>query len=165
MPDPLPFAEDVNYWKTGQSAPDTWTDKTIAQIQRLGGEVRRYAFGYDLAAGRQAFMLEFTIDGAAYKIVWPVLPTRGTDNRSARRQSATLLYHDVKARCISAAILGKRAVFFSFLVLPDGRTAAEVATPELEMALPEMFRKQLPAPTGYVDGNVVEIECTEDVIE
>ena len=153
----LPFAEDVNYWKTGQSAPDTWIDKAIAQIEKLGGEVLRYAFGHDHAVGRQAFLLEFNIDGEAYKIVWPVLPTRGSDNRSARRQSATLLYHDVKARCISSAILGKRAAFFSFLMLSDGRTAAEVATPALTRALPEMFSRQLPSPDVVIEGEVKEI--------
>ncbi len=153
----LPFAEDTNYWKTGQSSPDTWTDKAIAQIEHLGGEVLTYAFGHDHARGRQGFMLEFAIDGEVFKIVWPVLPTRGKDNRSARRQSATLLYHDVKARCISAAILGKRAAFFSYLVLPDGRTAAEVATPALADAAPEMFRRQLPAPEMTVDGIVREM--------
>ena len=36
---PLPYAEDVNYWKTGQSAPDTWLDHAKTEIAAAGGAV------------------------------------------------------------------------------------------------------------------------------
>jgi len=64
----------------------------------------------------------------------------GKNEASARIQAATMLYHDVKARCVSAKVIGKRTAFFSYLMLPDGRSAATVATPELAIQLPEMFQ-------------------------
>ena len=59
-----------------------------------------------------------------------------------------------KAKCISATVLGVRAAFFSYLALPDGRTAAEVSTPELAQSIPELFGpnvRQLPS-GDYDDG-------------
>lgn len=50
-----------------------------------------------------------------------------------------MLYHDVKAKSISAKVLGTRAAFFSYLMLPDGRTAAEASTPELLEAMPKLL--------------------------
>lgn len=90
-------------------------------------------------------MLAFKIGGDRFKIHWPVLPSKGGHERAARVQAATMLYHDVKARCISAAVLGARAAFFSFLMLPDGRAVIEVSTPELMQAIPSIFAPQLGA--------------------
>lgn len=57
------------------------------------------------------------------------------------------LSHYVKGACLAALILGKRAAFFPHLLLPDGRTAAEYAAPELLEALPDLFGgvRRLPA--------------------
>ena len=71
--------------------------------------------------------------------MWPVLPTKSGDEKAARIQAATLLYHDIKARAISAAVLGARAAFFTFLMLPDGRTAAAIAAPEIAELMPRML--------------------------
>lgn len=136
----LPYAEDINYWKTGTSSPDTWLDKAIAEIRGAGGKVIGRAFGEDMTTGRSAYMVQFTLEGENFKLVWPVLPTRGGNGRAAQIQAATMLYHDTKARCISAKVLGGKAAFFNFLQLPDGRNASEVATPELINHLPAMFK-------------------------
>lgn len=144
----LPYAEDINYWQTGKSAPDAWIEKAKREIAHIGGKIVGEAFGKDAITGRAAYMLQFILDNEPFKIVWPVLPTRGGREQAARIQAATLLYHDVKARCMAAAVLGKRAAFFSFLALPDGRTMADVATPELASALPDMFR-----PRGLIASN------------
>jgi hypothetical protein len=141
----LPFAEDINYWKTGTSAPDTWIDKAIRQIETLGGEILRHGFGSDVSIGRAAYMLEFVIDRTTYKAIWPVLPTKGNDNRAARRQAATMLYHDVKARCISATVLGARTAFFAYMILPSGGTAATSSSKQLAAAMPSMFGSMHPA--------------------
>lgn len=139
----LPYAEDINYFKTGTSAPDTWLDKAMSEIQAAGGKATGRAFGEDMTSKRSAFMLQFTLDGEAFKLVWPVLPTRGSNARAAQIQAATMLYHDVKARCISAKVLGGKAAFFTYIQLPDGRNASEVSTPDLVNHLPSMF-KMLP---------------------
>lgn len=137
----IPYAEDVNYWQTGKSSPDTWIDNAQREIKSIGGKILGWAFGMESSTGRAAYMLEFELTGERFKIVWPVLPTRSGKNEvSARIQAATMLYHDVKARCVSAKVIGKRTAFFSYLMLPDGRTAATVATPELAIQLPEMFQ-------------------------
>jgi len=134
-----PNAEDVNYWKTSRSSPDAWMDKTKRQIEHLGGQVLMEGFGSEPITGRAAFMLAFRIGNDKFKVIWPVLPSKSGNERAARIQAATMLYHDIKAKCISSAVLGTRAAFFSFLLLPDGRTTAEVSTPELMQAIPELF--------------------------
>jgi hypothetical protein len=132
----LPFAENVNYWKTGQSSPDTWTDRTKRQIEKLGGTVLAEGYGSESITGRSAFMLAFEIAGDRFKVMWPVLTSKSGNEKAARVQAATMLYHDIKAKCISAAVLGSRAAFFSFLVLPDGRAMTELSAPELEQVTP-----------------------------
>lgn len=135
----LPNAEDVNYWKTSKSSPDTWMDRSRRQIEKLGGLILLEGFGSEPSLGRAAYMLAFELDGEGYKVIWPVLYSKTNNEKAARVQAATLLYHDIKAKCISAAVLGARAAFFSFLMLPDGRTAADVAIPELIKLAPAML--------------------------
>ena len=135
----LPYAEDVNYWRTSKSSPDTWMDRSRRQIEKLGAQVLAEGFGSEPGLGRAAYMLAFQLDCERYKVIWPVLPTKTNNNKAARVQAATLLYHDIKAKCISAAVLGTRVAFFSFLMLPDGRTAADVAIPELIKLAPAML--------------------------
>lgn len=131
----LPYAEDLgHYWETGHSAPDVWMEKTRKIIAQVGGEVTTEAFGS--SDGREAYMMAFKIAGDAYKVVWPVLPSRLGRLYSARRQAATLLHYDIKAKAMSAGVLGVKAAFFSYLMLPDGRVASEVATPELGSVFP-----------------------------
>jgi hypothetical protein len=100
----------------------------------MGGEV--LADGFGSAGGRAAFMLAFKFEGQQYKVVWPVLPTRSGKEISAKRQAATLLYYDVKAKAMTASVLGVRVAFFSYLMLQDGRTTSELANPELSGAFP-----------------------------
>jgi len=133
------YAEDVgNYWKTSRTSPDTWLAKAKREIARAGGEILGEAFGSE-QNGRSAYMLAFRFDGEHFKVIWPVLPSKSGDGRAARIQAATMLYHDVKARAVSAKVLGARTAFFSYLMLPDGRTAAQAATPELLEALPKLL--------------------------
>jgi len=135
----MPYADEVNYWKTGTTAPDTWIDNAKKEIARAGGKVLGEAFGRD-ESGRAAYMLDFSFGSERFRAVWPVLPVRNPkDERAARIQAATCLFHDVKARCVSAKVLGTRAAFFNYLLLPDGRTAAQLAAPELTTAWPKLL--------------------------
>ena len=147
----LPYGEDVNYWQTGQSSPDTWIVKTKKLILGLGGQVLMEGFGSDL--DRSAFMLAFEIEGDNFKVIWPVLPSKTGKDLAARRQAATMLYHDTKAKCLSAVIIGARAAFFSYLMLPDGRTAVEASIPELQEDIPSLFSTpQLDSGNDVVEG-------------
>lgn len=132
------YAEDVNYWRTGTSAPDTWIDRAKKEIIAAGGKIGNEAFGRD-EQGRAAYLLEFSFGGERFRAVWPVLKSRAGNERAARIQAATFLYHEIKARCMAAKVLGTRASFFNYLLLPDGRTAAQVAAPELMMLYPKML--------------------------
>lgn len=134
-------AEDLNYWQTSKSSPDTWIDRTKQQIETIGGKV--LAEGYGSSDGRAAYMLAFQLAEEQFKIVWPVLPSRTGNQRAARVQAATMLYRDVKARCVSAQVLGTRNAFFAFLMLPDGQTISQVNTERLLNALPQLNRHQL----------------------
>lgn len=131
----LPYAEDINYWKTSKSTPDTWLDKAEGVIEGLGGQVSVRAKGK--TNGKTAFLMEFTFNPEKFRIVWPVLPSERGDTRSAERQAATLLYHDVKARSLRASIFGNRSAFFDFLQLEDGRTVTQLSSQELIDYIPK----------------------------
>jgi len=136
----LPYAEDVgHYWQTSQSSPDTWIDRAKKVIENLGGAVLTEGFGS--AAGRAAFILAFEIMGQKYRIVWPVLPTYRGSAASAKRQAATMLFHDVKAKAMSASVLGVEAAFFSYMMLPDGRVSSELTSPQLGDAFPKLIQQ------------------------
>lgn len=121
------YAEDVNYWQSSQSQPDTWIDRAKREISSVGGKVAAEAFGAT-ADGRAAFMLAFMLGGDSYRIEWPVLPSRTGKDKAAKVQAATMLYHDVKHKCVMAKIRGVRAAFLEYLMLPDGSTAGHAAS-------------------------------------
>lgn len=133
------YSEDVgNYWKTSKTSPDTWVDKAKRELTRVDGHVLAEGFGRD-SNGNAAYMLQFELGGDVFKIIWPVLPSRAGNEKAARIQAATMLYHDVKARCVSAKVVGTRSAFFAYLALPDGRTASQATDPELMHGIPAMF--------------------------
>ncbi len=134
----LPYAEDINYFRTSKVSPDSWIDNAATLIENLGGKVYTHAFGVN-ERGASAYMVMFVIGGDEFKLVWPVLPCKAGNEVAAKRQAATLLYHDVKARCLTALIKGTREAFFNYLLLPDGRTAAEASIPELMKFVPLVF--------------------------
>jgi hypothetical protein len=88
--------------------------------------------------GEAAFMLRFLLDDDTFRVVWPVLEGKyeGDEQnasflRSARRQAATMLYHDVKASCVKARVMGARTAFFAHLEMNDGRVASELSGAEV----------------------------------
>ena len=131
----LPYAENINYWKTSKSSPDTWLEKATKQIELLGGTVYTHAFGKD-DNGNSAYMMVFSIKGDKFKVVWPVLPTKSDNEAAAKRQATTLLYHDIKAKSLSATVKGVREAFFQYLTLPDGRTTTQASIDELMDGIP-----------------------------
>ena len=136
----LPYAEDIgHYWQTSHSSPDVWIDRAKKIIQDMGGEI--LADGFGSAGGRAAFMLAFKFKDDKFKVVWPVLPTSSGKDASAKRQAATMLYHDVKAKSMTASVLGPKVAFFSYLMLADGRTASELAAPELSGVFPLQLKQ------------------------
>ena len=147
------YAENVNYWRTSRSSPDAWIERAKTQIEKLGGEVVMEGFGSEPVRGCAAFLLAFNVGGDSYKITWPVLPSKSGDDRAARVQAATMLYHDTKAKCISAAVLGVRAAFFVYLMLPDGRAVVEASLPELMHEVPALLSGA--GPRMIVEGEFV----------
>lgn len=134
---PVVYAEDVNYWRSGQSDPDRWLDRATDEIAEVGGHVLRLAAVTE--NDRAGFMVEFELDGNRFRLLWPVLQSKTGDVKSARRQAATALYHDVKARCLAVKFIGARAAFFAFLELADGRVAGQLAGDEMGKGLPALF--------------------------
>lgn len=141
----LPFAEKVNYWKTGNSSPDVWIEKSKREIEIAGGIVLREAFGSESTTGREAYMLEFSFGGEVFKLIWPVLPSEYGETKAARRQAATMLYHDVKSRCVAAKVLGNRSAFFNYLMLPDGSCVSQLANNDLARQLPDLMQREVKA--------------------
>jgi len=134
----LPNADDMNYWKTSKVDADTWIDKTKLLITGFGGTILGDAYGNDVNIGRSAYMIHFSIGTDTFKLVWPVLPSE--ELKAARRQAATMLYHDTKAKCLKAAIFGARTAFFEYLILPDGRQASQLSSPEILAHMPELLK-------------------------
>ena len=137
----LPYAEDLNYWKTSSRAAATRIDKAETLIENYGGEVVSRAVGRQ--AGREAIFVEFSFGDEHYRIMWPTLPSKYAEDpafrTAARRQAATMLYRDIKARGLRFKIAGPRAAFFEFLLLPDGRCAGELANPDLLDGFPKLL--------------------------
>lgn len=144
------YAEDLPYWKSGQSSPDTWVERTVKVLQSLGGTILMEAFGKD-ASGRAAFVLACKIGDDNYRVVWPVLPSKAGNEKAARIQAATMMYHDIKAKAVSAAVLGVRSSFFSYLQLLDGRTPVEMSKVEIANTL-HLFA--LSSGEDIIDGEV-----------
>jgi hypothetical protein len=71
---------------------------------------------------------------------------------AAKRQAATFIFHDIKAKCMTAKVLGARPAFFQYLVLPDGRTTTEATGQELIAGLPDLFNAPARLGSGVIDG-------------
>lgn len=138
------YAEELNYWKTSQTSADSWIERIKKNIKTFGGRALAEGYGNEESTGRSALMLVFELDGDQFKIVWPVLPSRSGAHSAAKIQAATMMYHDIKARLLSATVLGARASFFNYLLLPDGRTAGQASVPELAGAVPDMMLANTP---------------------
>lgn len=133
-----PYAEDVRYWKTSKSSADKWMERTANLIADFGGKVTHQGSGIE--GNRAAFMIQFEMDSDTFKVVWPALESMHGDDKAARVQAATMLHHDVKAKCVSAEVLGARKSFFGWLALPDGRTLDQLEPDEvLEARTPALL--------------------------
>ena len=137
------YAEQCNYWKTSKSSPDSWVEKSIGLIEQFGGTVLASGYGNENATCRAAYMLHFELECERFRIIWPVLPSETGDTFSARRQAATMMYHDIKAKCVASQALGARVAFFCWAELPDGRAAFQLSGQELLEETPRML---LPCP-------------------
>lgn len=135
----MEFAEDVNYWQTSRTSSDTWIDNAKKEIKTAGGKIRGEGFVSEELTGRSSFLLAFELGGEQFKVLWPVLKSKTKNERAARIQAATALYHEVKAACVKAKFLGARAAFFAYLMLPGGQTVSEVGSQELVRALPQLL--------------------------
>jgi hypothetical protein len=114
----MPYAEDLNYWKTSQLSSDDWLESTKALIVSFGGKVLREFYGSN-EGGSSAFYLRFLIKDQEYQIKWPVLESKTGNNRAAKIQAATAMYHFVKATVLAAEWLSADQVWAGF-VLPSG---------------------------------------------
>ncbi len=139
-----PFAEELNYWNSSTAGADSWLGKAEDLIRKYGGEVS--ASGSGMSDGKQAVMLEFQFGDERYRLVWPALKSKhkGHDEtmkfrRSAMRQAATMVYHEVKAAAVRFRVAGPRFAFFNYLVLPNGQVVGELAAPDLLNAAPKML--------------------------
>lgn len=142
------YAQDVNYYRTGTTAPETWLEKSKAEIRAVGGDVSGEA--YMERDGQRAYTLLFTFDAESYRISWPVLPLKPNprrskaelkaDERAARIQATTFMYYDIKAKCMVVKVLGPQAAFLQYRVMADGSTPAEQGLLTGQVALPAGFR-------------------------
>lgn len=122
---------NLSYWKTGTSSPGTWMDKTEALIENHGGIVHGKGDG-KAPDGRVVIMFSFELEGEQFQIVWPVLAVVNPKDRlAAKRQAATAVYHDVKAKCNHLVFKGARVAFLEYLLLPDGRRVADLFDDEI----------------------------------
>ncbi len=129
------------YWKTGRSSPDEWLRKAIREIDKVGGKVNES--GIIRQQDNEVVLVGFKLEGDQFRLVWPVLAHDPRENQAAVRQAATMLYHDVKSRCVAAMVKGARWAFHAEMVLPNGMQAGSLSDGELMKCLPEMCRRPL----------------------
>lgn len=134
------YAEDVPYFQTGKSAAETWIDRTKKEIASVGGKITSEVFGVD-ETGLAAFMLAFQIGDERFRLMWPVLPSKKGHEKAAKIQAATALYHDVKAKVVSAKFKGVRVAFFEYLLLPNGQTTAQASAADFLELVPRLMLK------------------------
>lgn len=144
------YAENLNYWKTSNASADAWMEKTRTLLKRHKGELKSEAYGRD-SNGNAAFLVEFEIDGDAFKVVWPVLPSLTRNVLTAKIQAATMIHHDIKSRLIAAAVLGARSAFFAYLQLPSGQTVYEASLTTPLSGVPKLLLPPT-TPVGVVEG-------------
>ena len=128
-------AKSLPYWKTGRTSPEEWVRKACVEIERAEGTID-LCLPSAYQHGRMAHVIQFSLNGDSFRLMWPVAEHEPTDTVAALRQAATMLYHDVKSRCVAARVFGARWAFQAELMLPDGRTAGQLGTPELIEVLP-----------------------------
>lgn len=133
------YAESINYWQTSKKAPSAWIDEARGLIEGVGGRITQSMHGEDPIAGHEAYMLMFQIGDDYFKLIWPVLESKTGKHAEARVQAATMLYHDVKSKCVAAKVQGTRKAFFPYLLLDNGQAAGDMTTPELRLALESAF--------------------------
>lgn len=132
------YADDLPYWKTSTISPDAWIYKAKEEIRRADGKVESEAFAS--TDNKRAFLLTFLFDADKFVIQWPVLqPKSMKDEMAAKIQAATMLYHDVKSRCINARVMGARTAFMGYLLLDNGQTASQVSNAEYLMFVPKVL--------------------------
>lgn len=130
----LPYSHTVPYFKTSRAASDSWIGKTKDLLKRIGATDLKEGFlaGDDFAT----FALSFRVGADSFRVAWPVLPVKDPrDEPAARVQAATLVYHECKARCLAATILGPRPAFVSYLLLSGGKTVMESTSQAIETAV------------------------------
>ena len=122
------YAEDLPYWKTGNS-----TDKAITEAKNAitgnGGEIT--GEGYGMMNGEGAFFLQFTMQGSEFRYVEPVMQSKTGNMRAAKIQAAASLKHAVKARVNEAVRHGARRAFIGSLLLPNGQTVDQQSNEKL----------------------------------
>lgn len=120
----LPYAYTLPYWRTSKASADTWIDKTVDVLRKLGASVT--GVGYAGSEAVSAYVIVFKYGEEVFRVTWPVLKLRDPDEANAARiQAATLLYHDCKAKAVAATVLGFRTAFIGQLMLPEGKTVSE----------------------------------------
>lgn len=138
----IPYAEEMNYWQSSRVSPETNIDRTVEMIEAEGGQIFSRAFGSQM--GREAYLIEFVLQGERFRVAWPVLPTKTGKQSAARIQASRLIYHDVKHKLIMMKLKGARTAFFEYLLLPDGCSITEKASPELLRLLPGLLKNNMP---------------------
>lgn len=126
MSEELPYGEDVPYWKTGRTDPSTIIAGVVSMIEDYGGTVTQELQGR--VGSRAGFLIEFFLEGDDYRVAWPVLESKkgaGTERIAAMRQAATFIKHDVKAKLLSASVIGVKAAFSPYLITEQGVTVME----------------------------------------
>lgn len=126
----LPYGEDMNYWKTSKMIPGVLLEKAGEFLEKHGATVRATAKASECK--QTVYLIDFEFKPDRFRCIWPVLPTKTGDKTAAERQAATMLFHDIKSRGIRLALHGPRTAFVDYLMLPNGRTAAQATNADLE---------------------------------
>lgn len=105
-----PYAEDMNYFKTSKKSADAWLDDTVELVESISGKVTDRAIVKK--GDREVCFIKWEHNHKTYQFLWETLPVKLKGNeRAARVQMVTALYHAVKAKVIEAKFRGVDTAF------------------------------------------------------
>lgn len=148
------FAEELPYWKTGQSA-----DKAISEaksaITKNGGKITGEGFG--MTDNQGAFFLQFEMHGEEFRYVEQIMQSKTGNERAAKIQAAASLKHAIKARVNEAMRHGARRAFMSSLLLPNGQIIHQQSNESLiRLFAPISPANLLDSGTDIIEGEMIE---------
>lgn len=129
-------------------------DKTKLEIERTLVRYGATRFAYSSEPGRAVIMFEAASRRMRFILPLPIGDKRGDDQLLRSRWRALLLCLKAKLESVDSKIESFEEAFLAHVVMPDGRTVADVTVPQIAESYKsgKMPLLLLPPPQAGADG-------------